>query len=130
MKMSNVKFLWCSDQITRNAGKYWANVMDISKTFTISRLLKCCQAMGRTESTSLKTSQIMYPAMQATDIFFLKVDICQLGLDQRKCNMLARDYASAKKFKRSPISLASSKNHPEFVSNFCSHDPRTQKGPV
>lgn len=79
MKMSNVKFLWCSDHITRDAAKYWMNVMDISKTFTISRLLKCCQALGRSESTSLKTSQIMYPCMQATDIFFLKTDICQLG---------------------------------------------------
>ena len=30
--------------------------------------------------------------MQCTDIFFLKADICQLGLDQRKVNMLAREY--------------------------------------
>jgi len=30
--------------------------------------------------------------MQCADVFFLKADICQLGLDQRKVNMLARDY--------------------------------------
>lgn len=31
--------------------------------------------------------------MQATDIFFLKADICQLGLDQRKVNTFAIEYA-------------------------------------
>jgi tyrosyl-tRNA synthetase len=41
MKMSNVKFLWCSDHINREASKYWMNVIDIAKTFTISRLIKC-----------------------------------------------------------------------------------------
>lgn len=30
--------------------------------------------------------------MQAADVFFLKADICQLGMDQRKVNMLAREY--------------------------------------
>ena len=30
--------------------------------------------------------------MQCADVFYLKADICQLGLDQRKVNMLARDY--------------------------------------
>jgi tyrosyl-tRNA synthetase len=30
--------------------------------------------------------------MQCADVFFLKADICQLGMDQRKVNMLARDY--------------------------------------
>ena len=32
--------------------------------------------------------------MQCADIFFLKADICQLGEDQRKVNMLARDYCT------------------------------------
>ena len=31
--------------------------------------------------------------MQCTDVFFLDVDICQLGIDQRKVNMLAVEYA-------------------------------------
>merc|ERR1719394_9053 len=47
--------------------------------------------MGRGEE-SLTAAQILYPIMQCTDIFFLKADICQLGVDQRKVNMLARDY--------------------------------------
>lgn len=35
--------------------------------------------------------------MQACDVFFLKTDICQLGTDQRKVNMLAHEYAKKKK---------------------------------
>lgn len=30
--------------------------------------------------------------MQCSDIFYLHADICQLGMDQRKVNMLAREY--------------------------------------
>jgi tyrosyl-tRNA synthetase len=30
--------------------------------------------------------------MQCADIFYLKANICQLGMDQRKVNMLAREY--------------------------------------
>lgn len=37
MNMSNVKFLWASDHITKGANDYWMRVMNISKTFTISR---------------------------------------------------------------------------------------------
>ena len=36
---------------------------------------------------------MIYPCMQCTDIFFLDVDICQLGIDQRKVNMLAIEMA-------------------------------------
>ena len=38
-------------------------------------------------------AQILYPVMQVADVFELGVDICQLGMDQRKVNMLAREYA-------------------------------------
>ncbi len=51
--------------------------------------------MGRKDTDSLQASQILYPLMQAADIFYLKTNICQLGLDQRKVNMLARDVASS-----------------------------------
>lgn len=39
--------------------------------------------MGRSESDSLSAAQIIYPCMQAADIFYLKVNIAQLGTDQR-----------------------------------------------
>lgn len=41
--------------------------------------------------------------MQATDIFFLKADICQLGLDQRKVNTFAIEYANKAKLQKPVI---------------------------
>jgi tyrosyl-tRNA synthetase len=61
--------------------------------------------MGRLEN-KLTAAQILYPLMQATDIFFLKADICQLGVDQRKVNMLAREYCDSAGIKNKPIILS------------------------
>lgn len=35
-----------------------------------------------------------------------QADICQLGMDQRKVNMLAREYCDAKKRKFKPVILS------------------------
>merc|ERR1719410_1841124 len=67
--------------------------------------MKCCQIMGRNEF-DLTAAQILYPIMQCTDIFALSADICQLGVDQRKVNMLARDYCDASGRKAKPIILS------------------------
>jgi len=47
--------------------------------------------MGRSESDVLQASQIIYPCMQAADIFHLGARITQLGMDQKKVNILARE---------------------------------------
>ena len=39
-------------------------------------------------------------------MFHLKADICQLGVDQRKVNMLARDYCDTIKRKLKPVILS------------------------
>ncbi|OMJ84170.1 hypothetical protein SteCoe_14796 [Stentor coeruleus] len=44
--------------------------------------------------------------MQCSDIFFLGADICQLGHDQRKVNMLAREYCDDIKAERKPVILS------------------------
>lgn len=67
---------------------------------------RCSQIMGRSESDDMSAAQIMYPCMQCADIFFLKADICQLGLDQRKVNMLAREYCDDIKRKFKPVILS------------------------
>lgn len=105
MDLSNVVFKWCSEEITNNADQYWPKMLDIARRFNITRIKKCCQIMGRLEG-SLTSAQILYPLMQCTDIFFLKADICQLGVDQRKVNMLAREYCEAAKIKNKPIILS------------------------
>jgi len=105
MDMSRVKFLWSSDEISNNAKNYWLQALDIARLTSLPRIKKCCQIMGRAED-KLTAAQIMYPIMQCTDIFFLKADICQLGVDQRKVNMLARDYCDFSKRKEKPIILS------------------------
>eukprot|EP00595_Chromulina_sp_UTEXLB2642_P001696 CAMPEP_0196765858 /NCGR_PEP_ID=MMETSP1095-20130614/14436_1 /TAXON_ID=96789 ORGANISM="Chromulina nebulosa, Strain UTEXLB2642" /NCGR_SAMPLE_ID=MMETSP1095 /ASSEMBLY_ACC=CAM_ASM_000446 /LENGTH=188 /DNA_ID=CAMNT_0042124963 /DNA_START=467 /DNA_END=1030 /DNA_ORIENTATION=+ len=62
--------------------------------------------MGRKETDEMSAAQIFYPCMQCADVFFLKADICQLGMDQRKVNMLAREYAGAKKKKFKPVIIS------------------------
>jgi len=89
MDLSNVEFIWASDLIKDE--KYWSMVMKVAINNTVKRVLRCTQIMGRSEDESLQASQILYPCMQAADIFYLKADICQLGMDQRKVNMLARE---------------------------------------
>jgi len=65
--------------------------MRIAKNSTLSRIMKSVDAMGRKEGDCLSVAQMFYPCMQCADIFFLDVDICQLGHDQRKINALGRD---------------------------------------
>uniref|UniRef100_A0A7S2R661 tyrosine--tRNA ligase n=1 Tax=Eucampia antarctica TaxID=49252 RepID=A0A7S2R661_9STRA len=105
MDLRNVKFQWASEEITKNAHVYWPTMLDVARSFNITRIKKCCQIMGRLEG-NLTTAQVLYPLMQCTDVFFLKADICQLGVDQRKVNMLAREYCDAVKKKNKPVILS------------------------
>eukprot|EP00924_Labyrinthula_sp_SR-Ha-C_P011029 maker-scaffold_33-snap-gene-3.75-mRNA-1 protein AED:0.01 eAED:0.01 QI:296/1/1/1/0.5/0.6/5/97/659 len=101
-----IQFKWASEELLKpeTAGNYWGNVLDIARRFTTSRIKKCGQIMGRKDD-SLSVAQLLYPIMQCCDVFFLKADICQLGLDQRKVNMLAREYAGLC-HRRSPVILS------------------------
>ncbi|GAM24761.1 hypothetical protein SAMD00019534_079360 [Acytostelium subglobosum LB1] len=103
MDMENVEFLWSSDEINKNANDYWLKVMDISRKFNIPRIKRCAQIMGRNDEDDLSVAQVLYPCMQCADIFFLKADICQLGMDQRKVNMLALEYCDKSKIKHKPV---------------------------
>jgi tyrosyl-tRNA synthetase len=103
MGSGKVQFLWASDEINRQPDKYWSLVMDISSKFSTTRVQRCTQIMGRGEGDELAVSQMFYPVMQCADIFFLNVDICSLGLDQRKVNMLALEYCDKIKRKFKPI---------------------------
>ena len=89
MDMTNVEFLWASDEINAHANDYWLRVMDIARSFNVPRIVRCCTIMGRKEEDDLSAAQIFYPCMQCADVFFLKADICQLGMDQRKVRVVA-----------------------------------------
>jgi len=107
MNMEHVEFIWASEDIGKDPTAYYDIVHDIANNMSIKRILECTPIMGRSDSDSLTGSQFLYPLMQCADIFYLKVNICQLGVDQRKVNMLARDYCTKKKIKRGkPIILS------------------------
>lgn len=108
MNMTNVEFLWASEEINKNPNEYWGRVMEIARLNKITRIQRCCTIMGRSETHDMNSAQIFYPCMQCADVFFLKADICQLGMDQRKVNMLAREYCdiTTPKIRHKPIILS------------------------
>jgi len=102
MDTEGVTFQWFSDFVEDES--YWKKVMQIGINSTLKRITRCSQIMGRKESDTLSASQIFYPVMQCADIFHLKADICQLGMDQRKVNILARELAHKLGFEK-PVSV-------------------------
>ncbi|MFH2021126.1 MAG: tyrosine--tRNA ligase [archaeon] len=89
MDLDHIEFVWANDAVSDP--EYWKIVMQIAINSTIKRIVRCGTILGRTESEMRQSSQIFAPVMQAADIFYLKADVCQLGLDQRKVNILARE---------------------------------------
>jgi tyrosyl-tRNA synthetase len=89
LDVSKVEFVRSSDLINRDS--YWKTVMQLARNSTLKRIVRCSQIMGRKSEGELSASQIFYPCMQAADIYELGCDITQLGMDQRKVNMLARE---------------------------------------
>lgn len=90
MDLTGTEFLWTSEAIKDPT--YWELVMRVSRTTSLKRILRTTEIMGRSESDNLSASQIIYPCMQVADIFHvMKAQVTQLGMDQRKVNMLARE---------------------------------------
>ncbi len=97
-----VEIVWTSDIVDNK--EYWKKVISIAKITTIRRMLRCSPIMGRKEGDMLYTAMLFYPAMQAADPFELRVDICQLGMDQRHATILSREVAEKLGFKK-PICI-------------------------
>lgn len=90
MDLSNVEFMWASD-MAKNPD-YWKLVLQVGKSNALKRFVRTAEMMGREESLEKLTgAHIIYSCMQVADIFMLKANITQLGMDQRKVNMLARE---------------------------------------
>ena len=89
MDLDKVEFVWANDVVADR--DYWKLLMRIAMNSTIQRIVRCGTILGRKESEMRQASQILAPLMQCTDIFYLKSDITQLGMDQRKVNILARE---------------------------------------
>lgn len=84
---------------------YWSKVISIGKSSTLTRVKRAMTIMGREgDEAELDTSKVMYPLMQAADIFALDVDVAYAGMDQRRAHMLAREAADKLGWKK-PVAL-------------------------
>ena len=100
--MSRVDVLWTSDAARQE--EYWKKVITVAQNSTLARAQRALTIAGRTTKESVQTAQLFYPMMQVADIFWLDVDICQLGVDQRRANILAREIADKMKWKK-PVAV-------------------------
>ncbi|OGK21414.1 tyrosine--tRNA ligase [Candidatus Roizmanbacteria bacterium RIFCSPHIGHO2_02_FULL_37_13b] len=90
MDMDNVEFVWASDMVKNP--DYWKLVIQVGRTNVLKRFIRTAEMMGRAESLDALTgANIIYSCMQVADIYMLNAKITQLGMDQRKVNMLARE---------------------------------------
>ncbi|MFH1896339.1 MAG: tyrosine--tRNA ligase, partial [bacterium] len=97
-----IEIIWASDLASKR--EYWELFLKVGMNLTLNRTLKSLTIMGRNQKDKLTTAQLFYPSMQVTDIFMLGIDICQLGLDQRRANMLAREVAQNLGYKK-PVAM-------------------------
>jgi len=90
MNLSNVEFVWASEM--NKDPNYWKLVLQVGKSNALKRFIRTAEMMGREESLDKLTgAHIIYSCMQVADIFKLGAKVTQLGMDQRKVNMLARE---------------------------------------
>jgi tyrosyl-tRNA synthetase len=73
--------------------RYWQTMVEISKNLTLSRVLKSTSIMGRDERESQPFAWLIYPPMQAADVFEMGTNIVHAGMDQRKIHVIAREVA-------------------------------------
>jgi tyrosyl-tRNA synthetase len=84
-----VEFIY-SDQLYDDLS-YWAKTISVAKNLTVARARRTLEIAGRKETEANYVSDFFYTPMQVADIFQLEVKICQLGIDQRKANVVARE---------------------------------------
>ena len=84
-----VEFIY-SDELYQDID-YWAKMLVVSKNLTLARTTRTLEIAGRKEGEAHYISDYIYTPMQVADIFHMKVKICQLGMDQRKANMVSRE---------------------------------------
>ncbi|MEK6974398.1 MAG: tyrosine--tRNA ligase [Nanoarchaeota archaeon] len=95
---NKVEIIWAKDLM--DDIDYWDKTLRISREVSLERNLRATTIMGRKLGEKLSMGQLFYPMMQVTDIFKMDIDICQLGMDQRRANILAREVADKLKWKK------------------------------
>ncbi len=103
--LKNVEVVWGSDLVENK--EYWMRVLKVAKLTTLNRAQRALTIMGRKKGELQEVSQFFYAPMQVSDIYQLDVDICQLGLDQRRANILAREISEKIILSSVPIAVKS-----------------------
>ena len=86
---NKVEFIY-SDELYDDLD-YWGTTIRVAKNLTIARGRRTLEIAGRKETEARMVSDFLYTPMQVADIFHMRVNICQLGIDQRKANVVARE---------------------------------------
>lgn len=90
---SKLNFVLSSDLYSAHPD-FWMTFLEMGKNTSLSRTKRSITIMGREQSDdSIDTAKLMYPMMQAADIFLLQVNIAHAGIDQRKVHVIARENA-------------------------------------
>lgn len=97
-----IEIVWSSELV--DDSEFWKKVILVSKNTTVNRMTRALTIMGRKEGDLAEAAQFIYPAMQVADIFHMNIDICQLGMDQRRANILAREIAEKFRWKK-PVAV-------------------------
>lgn len=100
----DIKFVLGSELYMEEPNKYWSTVIKVSKATTISRMIRSTDIMGRQAGQSSNAAVLIYPAMQAADLFTMQRNIIHAGTDQRNVHIVARDCAKEIGFPK-PVAL-------------------------
>jgi len=71
--------------------EYWNKVVAVAKAMTVARTVRTLEVAGRHEAEARYVADLLYTPMQVADVFHFGVRCCQLGMDQRKANVVARE---------------------------------------
>ncbi len=93
---NKIEFVY-ADELYDN-GEFWRKMIEVAKHLTIARTKRTLEIAGRNEVEANYVSDFIYTPMQVADIFHMGVNICQLGMDQRKANVVAREVGPSLNF--------------------------------
>jgi len=88
---ARTEFTLGSREYAKNPDDYWSKVIKVAESMTLSEAEDSLTVAGQKKKKEQPFSRLIYTPMQVADVFYLGVDICQLGIDQRRANILARE---------------------------------------
>lgn len=86
-------FKFCSTTYGEHP-EFWQTFLEMAKATSLARIQRSITIMGREQTETIDSAKMLYPLMQAADIFLLQTNIAQAGIDQRKVHVIAIDGAN------------------------------------